>query len=59
MDKIRKFLMGVKKEMSKVKWPNRKDMIKYSIATLSCIVFFGAFFSLVDVVIAGITKLVG
>lgn len=59
MKKIRTFFMGVKKEMGKVKWPSRKDMIKYSVATLSCIVFFGLFFALTDTVLAIITKLVG
>jgi preprotein translocase subunit SecE len=29
----------VKKEVSKVKWPSKKDMIKYSVATISFIVF--------------------
>ena len=59
MKKIRTFFMGVKNEMGKVRWPNKKDMTKYSIATLSCILFFGIFFALTDTVLAVITKLVG
>ena len=30
MKKIKDFFVSVKKEISKVKWPTKKDMIKYS-----------------------------
>ena len=33
-----------KAEFSKVKWPNKKEMIKYSIATIVFVIFFGVFF---------------
>lgn len=51
-------LTGVKKEMKKVRWPLKKEMIKYSIATLSFIVFFALFFMLSDLIIAGVKVLV-
>ncbi|HOP65587.1 MAG TPA: preprotein translocase subunit SecE [Bacilli bacterium] len=38
------FFKGVKQEMSKVKWPDGKTMIKYTIATLSLVIFLGFFF---------------
>ena len=38
--------------MSKVKWPSKKDMVKYSIATIIFIVFFAVFFYLIDLIIA-------
>ena len=53
------FLTGVKKEMGKVRWPLKKEMIKYSIATLSFIIFFALFFLLADYIIAGVKVLVG
>lgn len=56
---MRTFFIGVKKEMGKVKWPSKKELVKYSIATLSCILFFGVFFALTDTVLAIITKWVG
>ena len=34
MKKIKEFFHEVKKEISKVKWPTKKDMVKYSIATI-------------------------
>lgn len=52
MKKIQNFIKGVKKEISRVKWPNRKYMIKYSIAVLSLCVFFSLFFYLIDFVAA-------
>lgn len=60
-EKVKKesFLTGVKKEMKKVRWPLKKEMVKYSIATLSFIVFFALFFTLGDLIIAGVKVLVG
>lgn len=52
------FFTGVKKEMKHVRWPLKKEMVKYSIATLSFIVFFALFFALTDLIIAGIKMLV-
>jgi preprotein translocase subunit SecE len=49
--KIVLFFANVKKEMKKVRWLTKKEMVKYSLATLSLMVFFALFFSLSDVVI--------
>ncbi len=59
MKKIRTFMIGVKKEMGKVRWPNKKELTKYSIATLSCIIFFGLFFAATDVILAFLNRMVG
>lgn len=58
MKKIAKFFASVRKEMAKVKWPSKKEMITYSIATLSFIIFFGLFYTLTDLIISGIKMLV-
>ena len=58
MKKIKKFLGEVKKELGKVKWPNRKDMVKYSIATITFVIFFALFFYLIDLGVAFIKSLV-
>ena len=58
MKKIKKFLSEVKKELGKVKWPNRKDMVKYSIATIVFVLFFAGFFYLIDLAVAFIRTLV-
>ena len=59
MKKVAKFFMGVKKEMARVRWPKRKEMLTYSIATISFIIFFAIFYSVMDFVLAGIKTMVG
>ena len=46
------FFKEVKNEMSKVKWPSKKDMVKYSIATIVFVVFFALFFYAIDLLLA-------
>ena len=58
MKKVKKFFSEVKKELSKVKWPNRKDMVKYSIATICFVIFFAGFFYAIDLAVAFIKSLV-
>ena len=53
MEKLKKFFAGVKKEMSRVRWPQKKEMIKYSVAVLACIIVFAIFFVASDLIIAG------
>lgn len=48
MKKIARFLVDVKKELKRVRWPKKKNMIVYSTATILSLVFFMAFFTLVD-----------
>ena len=54
MKTLARFLVGVKKEMAKVKWPEKKDLIKYSIATVAVVLVFSAFFGLLDVILSSI-----
>ena len=58
MKKIKKFLSEVKSELGKVKWPSKKDMVKYSIATICFVIFFAGFFYLIDLSVAFIKALV-
>ncbi len=48
----KKLFAGVRSEMAKVKWPSKKDMVKYSVATIFFIVFFGLFFYCIDLLLA-------
>lgn len=59
MKKLARFFISVKEEMKKVKWPTRKEMIKYSGAALTFIIVFALFFTLTDFAIAGLKMLVG
>jgi len=58
MKKIARFLVGVKQEMKKVKWPSKKEMTAYSIATITVMIIFGLFFAGLDVILTGIKMVV-
>ena len=50
--RIANFFSGVKTEFKRVKWPSRKEMVKYSIATIVFIISCSLFFYLIDVILA-------
>ncbi len=49
-----KFFKNVYQEMKKVKWPDRKYMVKYSIATLSVIIFFSLYFFVIELIMSAL-----
>ena len=57
MKNIVKFFKGVKKEFGRIVWPNKKTMVKYSIATICFIIFFSVFFYLFDTIVALIMEI--
>ena len=58
MKKLARFFVGVKEEMKKVKWPEKKQMIENSIATLSCILIFGLFFTGLDLIFSALKMVI-
>ena len=59
MKKLARFFVSIKKELKRVRWPKKKEMIVYSTATIAVIAFFMVFFTLTDTVIGLIVRLVG
>ena len=57
MKRIARFFVNVKKEMKKVRWPKKKEMIKFSVATVAVICFFMLYFYAIDGAISGIVRL--
>jgi len=57
MKKISKFFAGVRKELKRVRWPLKKEMVTYTIATISFILFFMVFFTGSDLLISGLKLL--
>lgn len=55
---IRNWIKSVCKEVSKVKWPSKKEMIKYSVATIVFVVFFALFFYAIELVMALLKSLI-
>lgn len=59
MKKLARFFVSVKKEMKKVRWLPKKDMVKYSVATLLIMVCLSLFFFVSDAIIGAVKVLVG
>ena len=55
--RFRIFCHGVKSEFSKVHWTSRKDLVRYSVATISFIIFFALFFYVIDIIFAFVQSL--
>lgn len=56
MKALARFFVSVKKEMKKVRWPKKKEMITFSVSTIIIICFFMLFFSVSDGIISMIVK---
>ena len=52
-----KFFKDVIKEMKKVKWPDKKYMIKYSIATFAMIISVSVYFYIITAIFAAVKGL--
>lgn len=50
--KIAGYFKGVKKEISRIRWTKGKELLKYSIAAVSFILFFCVYFYVIDVLVA-------
>ena len=57
LTRFRIFCSGVKSEFKRIHWPERKDMIKYSIASIFFIVFCSLFFYVINVIFALVQSL--
>ena len=55
--KIGNFISGVKTEFKRVKWPSKKEMVKYSIATIIFIIICALFFYIIDIILAALHSL--
>ena len=45
---IKRYFTGVVKEIKRIKWTTGKELVKYSIASIILIVFFGLYFYGID-----------
>ena len=46
--RVIKYFKGVGKEIKRIRWTERKDLVKYSICTLLFVVLFGVYFYAID-----------
>jgi len=50
------FFSGVAKEMRKVSWPKKKELINYTTVVITTIVIMAAFFTVVDLTLSEIIR---
>ena len=50
------FCHGVKSEFKKIHWPSKKDMVRYSIASIFFIIFCALFFYLIMILFAALIQ---
>jgi preprotein translocase subunit SecE len=55
MQRIKKFISDVFREMRKVSWPKRKELTRYTITVITTVAFFAIFFGVIDL---GISELI-
>ena len=53
------YVSEVKAELKKVKWPSKKEMVKYTITTVCFVVLFALFFFVIESLFAFIKGLIG
>jgi preprotein translocase subunit SecE len=58
MQRILNFFSDVAREMKKVSWPKRKELVRYTITVLTTVAFMAAFFAIVDLGISSLIRLV-
>lgn len=56
--KISQFFKNVVKEMKKVRWPTKKELVKYTITVIVTVTFVTLFFVVVDFGISSLLKLI-
>ncbi len=57
-EKLQSFFHGVKTETKRIHWPTKKELIKYSIATIVFILFCAIFFYIIDIIFALVHSLI-
>jgi preprotein translocase subunit SecE len=58
MQRITKFFSDVAREMKKVSWPKRKELVRYTITVLTTVAFMTVFFAIIDLGISSLIRLV-
>lgn len=55
--RVKKFLREVRTELRKVAWPNRKELITYTIVVLVSVLVVSVYIYGVDVIVSGILRM--
>ena len=55
--RIGRYFRGVAKEIKRIKWTSGKELVKYSLASICFLAFFGLYFYIIDVIVVLIRSL--
>jgi len=58
MQRLIKFFRDVVREMKKVSWPKKKELTKYTITVIVTVTFMALFFTVVDMGISSLIRLI-
>lgn len=58
MQRLTGFFRDVVREMKKVSWPKRKELVRYTITVITTVAFFAIFFAIVDLGISELLRLI-
>lgn len=50
---------GIKEEIGKIHWPDKKEMTKNTTIVISFIAFFAAYFVILEVILVAALRLIG
>ncbi|NPV54081.1 MAG: preprotein translocase subunit SecE [Firmicutes bacterium] len=56
--RVGRFLRDVRAELKKVAWPNRKELISYTVIVIISVMIVAAFIGLIDLVFSQILRLI-
>lgn len=54
LNSIAKYFKGVKKEISRIRWTTGKELVKYSLTTVTFMLALGVYFYAIDMIISWI-----
>ncbi|GGJ75129.1 preprotein translocase subunit SecE [Anoxybacillus voinovskiensis] len=58
MQRVVKFFQEVAREMKRVSWPKRKELVNYTLTVLATVAFMTVFFAVVDLGISSLIRFV-
>ncbi|ANB61172.1 preprotein translocase subunit SecE [Anoxybacteroides amylolyticum] len=58
MQRVVKFFHEVAREMKRVSWPKRKELVNYTLTVLATVAFMTVFFAVVDLGISSLIRFV-
>ena len=52
LNSIGKYFKGVKKEIGRIRWTTGKELVKYSLTTISFMLVLGLYFYVIDLLVS-------